>query len=1205
MRIIIDIQGCQSEGSRCRGIGRYSLSLVKSLIHNYPDYEYILFANSALYDLTTDFSIELSHPQYNVIYYNWYSPGPFNDGSSIIKSRRWLAIQIRSYCIQILKGDIVLITSFFEGFVDNCVTEINTSFDLPPIVSILYDLIPLINSSSYLSTKEFNSFYFNQIKEINKLNALLTISNSSLNEAKKYLSIDKSNLFNISSACDIDIFNLSTDNDFDYSQYGKFLLYIGAADPRKNLKNLIFAYSKLEITSIVKHPLVLAGKFLDAEVDMIYSWMNQAGLPKEYVSILGYVTDDQLSVLYRKCYLFIFPSLHEGFGLPVLEAMHCGAPVIASNTTSLPEIIDNSDFLFDPTDPDDIFQLISKSICDASFYKTIRHNSMLRKNIFSWERCSKLAINAFKTIIRNDEFYRNDSFTFLELRDRFYFFLKQNLFNANSSLVSKSPKFADKQLKLLSACLHLNEQQAKEIKNPRLIDEFIKDWTVEGPFDSNYSLSILNQKFASALAKSNLDVFIKISEGHGDYEPNIQYLKNKKNIFALLNQELPLSSDVLSRNLYPPRVHDMNAKINILHAYGWEESSINPSWVDEFNFHLDGITVMSEYVKKILIDNGVYIPLAVCGLGTDHYEHIVEDKDYCLQTKEFKFLHISSCFPRKGIEYLLEAFSKVFSDKDNVILIIKTFKNIHNNIEDILFDLQQKNNQCPSIEIIYEDFSESKLKKLYQSCDALVAPSLGEGFGLPIAEAMRLGLPVITTNYGGQLDFCNKNNAWLVDYEFDYSESHFGLTSSVWAKPSVKSLSSCLKSVYNSSQSEILSKTRSALQAINTYSWDLVTQKNLEFVKQIQFKNNYNSSIGFITTWNTKCGIASYSQHLVDNIYDKVYILARYNENQDFVSNDNANVFRCWKNQSKLDTLYKKILDLKINSIVIQFNFGFFDLAEFKILLDKLLKENINLFIILHSTISPSDEIEEKFLDLIEFFRLSKRILVHTPNDMNRLKRLGLVENVTLFPHGILDNDVYKKKIVVGKKLLPYDYVIATHGFCLPNKGYENLIEAVNILNNQKNLNIKLKLYTTLHESNLSKEYLNMLMKLVDQSKFKKRILVNSNYLTDEEIISNLSMADLVVYPYQSSNESSSASVRHGLASDTPIIVTPSSIFNDIRPYIMTTSGYSPKEISHSILDFLTKDNYYESNKLKTWKYQHRFSQVAKRLQGMIRAFLI
>ena len=163
MRIIIDVQGCQSEGSRDRGIGRYSLSLIKSLISNYPEHTYILFANSSLFDIQYEFKDELASSIYKVFYFKWYSPGPFNDDINRIESNSSIAVKLRSYAASILRGDLILITSFFESQYDNCITEFDLSFDLPKIISILYDLIPLINKDVYLSNLNIRSSYYDQV----------------------------------------------------------------------------------------------------------------------------------------------------------------------------------------------------------------------------------------------------------------------------------------------------------------------------------------------------------------------------------------------------------------------------------------------------------------------------------------------------------------------------------------------------------------------------------------------------------------------------------------------------------------------------------------------------------------------------------------------------------------------------------------------------------------------------------------------------------------------------------------------------------------------------------------------------------------------------------------------------------------------------------------------------------------------------------
>ena len=117
MRVAIDLQGIQSEGSRSRGIGRYSLEIIKYMIEGFKDYHFVLVANAALDDLHAEFEHELTSS--NVTYFTWYSPGPI-DYISKEAYKTQIAIHLRSFAFGCLNADVILITSFLEGFADNC-----------------------------------------------------------------------------------------------------------------------------------------------------------------------------------------------------------------------------------------------------------------------------------------------------------------------------------------------------------------------------------------------------------------------------------------------------------------------------------------------------------------------------------------------------------------------------------------------------------------------------------------------------------------------------------------------------------------------------------------------------------------------------------------------------------------------------------------------------------------------------------------------------------------------------------------------------------------------------------------------------------------------------------------------------------------------------------------------------------------------------
>ena len=1203
MNILIDLQGLQRDGNRERGIGRYCLELTKALINCYPENEYILFTNPALYDLRSDFFDELHNKKLNLNYFECPIVGNINEIYVGRYSKLWFATQLRSYALSIINCDIVLITSFFDGFRDNTLVSIDSDYELPPIVSIIYDLIPLIHSDQYLdSDPEFKLFYLNKIKEIKRLDGLLAISQSSLTEASKYLDIKPEFISNISSACNEKKFSsLLSNSNFYRNDLGKFLLYCGATDPRKNLYRLIEAYALLPLGLIFKHKLVLTGPYTEEEIFLIKEWTINFGLPPEYVVLLGYVTDAELAHLYRTCYLFIFPSLHEGFGLPVLEAMNCGAPVITSNLTSLPEIVGNQNFLFDPYDPKDISNLIYKSLTNNDFYQSICSNSNERKKYFSWSHTSRLTIEALKKIIDNKSttLKKSDYYISSLINDQYNILVKKILNSPLNKLKSNSNLHY---LKLFSSAIALINKQTKRIELFRQAKhEKQFTWRIEGPFDTSYSLAILNRNYALAMHNLGQNVLLHSTEGPGDYDPDPIFLERNKIIHNLYNKSIESNEEFLicTRNLYPPRVHDSNGTINLLHAYGWEESNFPYSWIQKFNTYLSGMTVMSSEVRKILIDNGVKIPISVCGLGVDHIDQLEASTPFYLDTKKFTFLHISSCFPRKGIECLLLSYFQSFEAKDDVILVIKTFKNPHNNIQDILNNLKKANPNSPEVLIIEKELSPSEIKSLYLSSNALVAPSHGEGFNLTVAEAMRLGIPVITTGWGGQKDFCNSENSFLIDFTFEYSNSHLGLFSSVWARPSVDHLAKLLKEVHSLSNEIRLLKIQAAKKSISEYTWKYVAEKNVEFVRSLSTDYVVKpSKIGWISTWGTRCGIATYSEHLLSEIKDNYLIFAPKN-----VLKVQDKVIRCWDiGDDNLQVLFNEIISHNITSIVLQFNYGFFDFKSLSKFIRKIYSENIKIIIFIHSTQDPKSDVNKRIVDISDILSLCHRILVHTPSDLNRLKDIGLIENVSLFPHGVLDCDLEDRKSRM-KSNLQRTIHYSTYGFCLPNKGFPELIQAIDILL-KDGIQCHLSLYTALYDSNLSLLFYKQLVALIDKLNLQDYVKINTTFMTDKETLKKLSKTDLVVFPYQFTNESASGAVRQAISSFTPVAVTPLSIFDDVAPVVHMLPGCSATLIAKGLKDW--SFNYFRnstmSDKEIAWRKQHSFKRLGYKLQGLIKS---
>ncbi|RXA97768.1 MULTISPECIES: glycosyltransferase [Yersinia] len=403
MRLVIDLQGIQS-ASRFRGIGRYTLLITKAIIKNKGNHDVILVANGTMTDsissVLDNFDGIISRE--NIKF--WYSPGPLSYQANQDHTRIENAKLIREAFIYSLKPDLIYIPTMFEGFLDNSILSVNEFSTRIPTVATLYDLIPLQNPENYLDhNPEYKNFYLEKINYINRCDALLAISEFTENEGNKYLEDRKGNIFNVSTGCD-DLFKKNEysqivieDISTKYFLTKDFFLYAGGADERKNLPRLLEAYSLLPVHIKNKYLLVISGKLSDISRYNILAEAKKFDI-EDQIRITGYISDDDLVKLYNLCSLFIFPSWHEGFGLPALEAMACGAVVIGANNSSLPEVIGDEDALFDPFSVADIASKIERVMTDKSLYEKLKKVENERKKYFSWDQTALKALQVFESI---------------------------------------------------------------------------------------------------------------------------------------------------------------------------------------------------------------------------------------------------------------------------------------------------------------------------------------------------------------------------------------------------------------------------------------------------------------------------------------------------------------------------------------------------------------------------------------------------------------------------------------------------------------------------------------------------------------------------------------------------------------------------------------------------------------------------------------
>jgi glycosyltransferase involved in cell wall biosynthesis len=182
-----------------------------------------------------------------------------------------------------------------------------------------------------------------------------------------------------------------------FSVNGPFVLSVGDLQPRKNQVRLIEAFAKtMRAHPQLKHRLVLAGK------DTWYGGRvrdaaRDSGVADRIV-FTGFVSDDDLLQLYNACDCFAFPSMYEGFGIPVLEAMACGRAVIASNAASIPEVADGAGILFDPYRVDEIVRALGDVLLDAELRGRLERLGGQRATLFSWRKTAEATLEVYREV---------------------------------------------------------------------------------------------------------------------------------------------------------------------------------------------------------------------------------------------------------------------------------------------------------------------------------------------------------------------------------------------------------------------------------------------------------------------------------------------------------------------------------------------------------------------------------------------------------------------------------------------------------------------------------------------------------------------------------------------------------------------------------------------------------------------------------------
>lgn len=324
----------------------------------------------------------------------------------------------------------------------------------------------------------------------------------------------------------------------------------------------------------------------------------------------------------------------------------------------------------------------------------------------------------------------------------------------------------------------------------------------EGAFLARHSLAVVNRELVTALhhLAPQWEFYLlphMTDDGALRGDPRWRFIEERM-------RRLPRLVDVWIRHHWPPNWQRPNAERFIV-IQPWEYGSIPAEWVDAINQNVDELWVPSTFVRDCYVHDGVHadkVFVVPNGVSEVFFEEVPPLQ---LPTqKRFRFLFVGGTIPRKGIDILLDGYTRTFTRADDVALVIKdfgsnTFYRGQNFVEQIRWF--QKQPEAPEIVYIGEELDDRQMSALYRACHALVHPYRGEGFGLPIAEAMACGLPVIVTGFGAATDFCNAERSWLIPAEVEYFPDNLvGETETAnrpfWARPQRNAMETLMEQVY-------------------------------------------------------------------------------------------------------------------------------------------------------------------------------------------------------------------------------------------------------------------------------------------------------------------------------------------------------------------------------------------------------------------------
>jgi glycosyltransferase involved in cell wall biosynthesis len=371
--IIYDLQGMQNS-SKNRGVGQVTSNIA---IHLIDKKSKIKFIYSDLFDFNLKKNSKLS--KYEFIKFT------YNKKISAKKNQALYEKKINS-----IDGDIYFATSYLDCLKDGTISIDPAKIKKKKII-LFHDAIPMHDQQLYLQDLIFKKNYLKKFNSLKFFDHIFTLSNFVKEDLKNLLKIESYKITDIKGAVSKNYICKKI-----FYKKKNFIFFHGPIDFRKNIVGLIDGFLKSKASSQSK--LYLAGiSEKNFEKNLKKNFEKNSSF-NEKVFFLGYISSKNVIKYLRECKLYVFPSLDEGFGLPLLEAMSSGAPCISSNRSSLPEILSIKKYLFDPVKTQEITDKIDEYFFSKKKLTKLNMKCFYLSKNFSWNKSIKLLLKVINKI---------------------------------------------------------------------------------------------------------------------------------------------------------------------------------------------------------------------------------------------------------------------------------------------------------------------------------------------------------------------------------------------------------------------------------------------------------------------------------------------------------------------------------------------------------------------------------------------------------------------------------------------------------------------------------------------------------------------------------------------------------------------------------------------------------------------------------------